>query len=367
MRHTCLFISVSLALLSLSGCRLETGGSDESSAFNPASNVDLTFSTFDLTDTDQAPDTLSHTRFSDFYTGIEPLDSEAPDARHLATVTDVRRHIDRFIGAQPTEDGKAYTRVRNPLDLMNQAISVGRIDNFDEGRRYIRERIAIGAAGTYNSRSAGARIRFTDHAALLGQRPLNDYEWNYQTLDWRYQPPAENLTGKVYRVIQYVARDVGDADREQQPQLLSLLSGSRYNANEFSNTGYNQPEYATVDYVSRDYGGIELRQEFAVVPQKDTLYIKSPEQPVLDLSHYLDADADPSPDCIRVELNYGMSEVRIYTSNNEQALIPDPKADPADYSAEEDIPKVENNNNCTHQSSDRALINWSAESAAHRQ
>src|SRR5690554_2851318 len=367
MRHTCLFISVSLALLSLSGCRLETGGSDESSAFNPASNVDLTFSTFDLTDTDQAPDTLSHTRFSDFYTGIEPLDSEAPDARHLATVTDVRRHIDRFIGAQPTDDGKAYTRVRNPLDLMNQVISVGRVDNFDEGRRYIRERIASGEAGNYNTRSAGAIIRFTDQDAVANQEALNNRQWFYQTLDWRYQPPAENLNGKVYRVIQYVARNVEETEREQQPQLLSLLSGSRFNANEFSNLGYNQPEFATVDYVSRSYGGIELRQEFAAEAQKDTLYIKSPDQQILDLSSYQSADADPSPDCIRVELNYGMSEVRLYTSNNEPARVPDPQADPVDYPTEEDIPRVPNENNCTYQPEDQAITFWSAESAANRQ
>src|SRR5690554_6966434 len=69
MRHSCLFVAVSLSVLTLSGCRMESTGS---SAFNPATNVDLVFSTFDLTNTEQAPDTLSFTRFSDFYQGIQP-------------------------------------------------------------------------------------------------------------------------------------------------------------------------------------------------------------------------------------------------------------------------------------------------------
>jgi len=366
MRHSCLFVAISLALLTLSGCRVESGGSDDSSAFNPADDVDLTFRTFDLTDTEQAPDTLSFTRFSDFYPGIEPAGND-DTAGNQQLVESIRRHIDQFIGAQPTDDGKAYTQVRNPLDLMNQVISVGRVDNFDEGRRYIRERIASGEAGNYNTRSAGAIIRFTDQDAVANQEALNNRQWFYQTLDWRYQPPAENLDGKVYRVIQYVARNVEETEREQQPQLLSLLSGSRFNANEFSNLGYNQPEFATVDYVSRSYGGIELRQEFAAEAQKDTLYIKSPDQQILDLGSYQSADADPSPDCIRVELNYAMSEVRLYTSNNEPARIPDPQADPADYPTEEDIPRVPNENNCTYQPADQAITFWSAESAANRQ
>src|SRR5690606_41528414 len=42
MRHSCLFAAVSLTLLILSGCRIESGG-DSSSTLNPASNVDLTF------------------------------------------------------------------------------------------------------------------------------------------------------------------------------------------------------------------------------------------------------------------------------------------------------------------------------------
>lgn len=152
MRHSCLFAAVSLTLLTLSGCRVDSGG-DSSSTLNPASNVDLTFSTFDLADTDRAPpNTLSKTRFADFYPGIEPNGADQT-AEYQATAADIRRHIDRFIGAEPTSDGKSYRKVRNPLDLMNQVISVGRVDNFDEGRSYIRRRIEADESGTYNSRA----------------------------------------------------------------------------------------------------------------------------------------------------------------------------------------------------------------------
>ncbi len=349
MRHSCLFAAVSLTLLSLSGCRMESSGS---SAFNPATNVDLTFSSFDLSNTEQAPDALGYTRFNDFYKGIQPANNDADDAEHLATVEEIRRHIDLFIGAEPTEAGNEYSRVRNPLDLMNQVISVGQINNFDEGRRYIRDRIAISQAGNYNTRSAGARIRFTDQAAAISQQPLNDTEWNYQTLDWRYLPEGpegSDLTEKVYRTIQYVARSVTEDVREEQPELLSVLAGSRFDALQFTDNGYNQPEYATADYVSRNNGGIELRQEFVTDAQLDTLFIKNDAQTVIDLDRY--GEGNTSPDCLRVELNYAMNEVRIYTSNDEPARTDNDEVNAA---------------NCVNQPEDMAVAFWSATSASTR-
>ncbi|AMQ89058.1 hypothetical protein ASQ50_10330 [Marinobacter sp. LQ44] len=357
MRHSCLFVAVSLSVLTLSGCRMESTGS---SAFNPATNVDLVFSTFDLTNTEQAPDTLSFTRFSDFYQGIQPTGDNADNEDHLATVEEIRRHIDIFIGAQPDDTGQDYTRVRNPLDLMNQVIGVGGITNFDEGRRYIRDRIALSQAGNYNTRSAGARIRFTDQAASFSLQPLNDYEWNYQTLDWRYLPEGpegSELTEKVYRTIQYVARSVNDDVREEQPELLSVLAGSRFDALQFVASGYNQPEYATADYVSRNHGGIELRQTFVTDAQLDTLFIKNTEQTVIDLSRY-GAD-NTTPDCLRVEINYAMDTVHIYTSDGEPARVPDD-------GAEDDDATKQNPDNCVYQSEDFAIATWNAASASTR-
>ena len=338
-----------------------------SSTLNPATDVNLRFSTFDLANTDQAPDTLSYTRFGDYYPGIEPSGADDTLANQQ-TVEEIRRHIDLFIGATPAEDGKRYTKVRNPLDLINQVISVGQVANFDEGRSYIRNRIAEGQAGNYNTRSASAMIRFVDQEAENNQEALNHREWYYQTLDWRYLPegPDGNLDEKVYRTVQYVARSVSENQQTEQPELISVLAGSRFNALAFTNIGYNQPELATADFVSRNHGGIELRQEFVGEAQKDTLFIKNSEQQVIDLSRHGVILEDPSPDCLRVELNYAMNEARIYTSNEESSRVPDPNEDPADYDNQDDIPTIPNPENCVNQAEDKAVAWWSANASADR-
>ncbi|MFV8572188.1 hypothetical protein ACNQ6O_13360 [Marinobacter sp. SBS5] len=366
MRSVFLYATLSMAVVTLTGCGSESSGS---SALNPASNVDLTFSTFDLANTPQAPETLKYTLFSDYYPGIQPS-GEDDTAENRETAETIRRHIDIFIGATPAEDGKSYTRVRNPLDLMNQIISVGGVRNFDDGRQYISDRIDQSVAGTYNTRSAGASIRFTDQAATNAQQALNHREWRYQTLDWRYVPQTADESSsdeKVYRTIQYVARSVDAAQQDQQPELMSLLAGARFSAPQFRPAGYNQPELATADFVSRNYGGIELRQEFIGAEEKDTLFIKNSEQPVIDYRQHGVMLDDNSPDCQRVELNYAMSKVQIYTSNKEPSRIQDPEANPDDYENSEDVPTVPNPEYCVNQSEDQAKISWNTVPTAHRQ
>ncbi|MBR9870318.1 MAG: hypothetical protein GYB26_04195 [Gammaproteobacteria bacterium] len=366
MRSVFLYATISMAFATVTGCGSDSSGS---SALNPASDVDLTFSTFDLTNTPQAPETLEHTLFNDYYSGIEPSGTDAtPENRE--TAKDIRRHIDNFIGATPAEDGKSYTRVRNPLDLMNQVISVGEVDNFDDGRQYISDRIGQSTAGTYNTRSAGASIRFTDQAATNTQQALNDREWRYQTLDWRYVPKTGNessLDEKVYRTIQYIARSVDTAQQDRQPELVSLLAGARFSAPNFSASGYNKPELATADFVSRNHGGIELRQEFIGEEQKDTLFIKNSKEPVIDYRRHGVILEEANPDCQRVELNYAMSKVQIYTSNDEPSRIQDPEANPDDYENSEDVPTVPNPDYCVNQSEDQAKVVWNTVPTAHRQ
>lgn len=366
MRSALLYAALSLAVTTLSGCGSDSSGS---SALNPASNVDLTFSTFDLANTPQAPETLTYTLFSDYYSGIEPTGADDTE-QNRQTANDIRRHIDIFIRATPAEDGTRYTKVRNPLDLMNQIISVGNVRNFNEGRQYISDRIGESAAGTYNSRSAGASIRFTDQAATNAQLALNEREWRYQTLDWRYVPKTANessLDEKVYRTIQYIARSVDAAQQDQQPELLSLLAGARFGAPAFSATGYNQPELATADFVSRNHGGIELRQEFIGEEEKDTLFIKNSPHPVINFRRHGVLLDNENPDCQRVELNYAGSQVQIYTSDDEPARINDPEENPDDYENPEDVPTVANPDYCANQSEDQAKIVWSTVPTADRQ
>jgi hypothetical protein len=348
MRHSCTFAAVYASLVALSGCGLEDTGP---SAFNPATDVDLTFSSFDLENTDTAPDNLANTRFWHFYRGIEPADDNADDRE---TAREIRRHIDIFIGATPSESGASYVRVRNPLDLMNQVLASGEVTNFQEGKRYIRQRIADGAGGTYNTRGNGAQIRFTDQNAALANQPLNDQLWIYPTLDWRYLPEGpegSDLDNKVYRTIQYVSRSVPEEQKAEQPELVSVLAGSRFAANQFVELGYSPAEFATADYLSRSFGSIELRQDF-IADNTDTLFIKSGDAEVIGLDRYPGySGADNSPDCLRVELDYNMERVRIFASDGEPARIDDPNSS-------DDQDTIANPDNCTNQEDADAVTDW---------
>lgn len=358
MRHSCIFAAISLAITGISGCGMEDTGP---TAFNPATDVDLTFSSFDLENTERAPDTIEHTRFDDFYRGIQPADGNNTD--NVDTMTEVRNHIGIFIRSTPAEEGQSYSKVRNPLDLMNQVIASGEVVNFQDGRKYIADRIANGASGTYNSRGNGADIRFTGQAAVLQDAALNDKIWIYPTLDWRYLPDGadgSSVQEKVYRTIQYVSRSVDPEDEDTQPELVSVLSGSRFDANSFVTLGYNTPEFATADYLSRTAGSIELRQDF-ISGKRDTLFIKSPEKKVLDLSrHGISEPADGSPDCLRVELDYPMQVVRIFSSDGEPSTIPAPTADNPDKT-------VNNPDYCSYQEDADARVSWTTIAIPERQ
>ena len=345
-----------MTTLVLSGCGLEDTGP---SAFNPATNVDLTFSSFALENTEVAPDNLRHTRFRDFYRGIQPAGEESDD---LETTSEIRSHIEIFIRTTPTDSGTSYDSVRNPLDLMNQVLASGEVTNFQEGKRYISQRIADGVAGTYNTRGNGAQIRFTDQSAVIADLPLNDQLWIYPTLDWRYLPdgPEESdLENKVYRTIQYVSRSVEEDDQAAQPELVSVLAGSRFDANSFMTLGYSPTEFATADYLSRNHGSIELRQDF-IDENTDTLFIKSDESEVIKLDRYPGyTREDNHPECLRIELDYNMELVRIFASDGEPARIDDP-----DSAGEEDT--MANPANCTYQEDAEAVASWATVAIAER-
>lgn len=354
MTPACHLHCVLLSALALAGCGMEDTGSN---AFNPATDVDLTFSSFDLENTQAAPDNLEHTRFHDFYRGLQPMGTD-PDI--LATVAEIRAHIGIFIGATPADEDTGYQKLRNPLDLMNQVIASGQVANFQDGRNYIARRIAENSAGTYSNRANQADIRFVDQSAVLANAPVNDQIWIYPTLDWRYLPAENGGTGKVYRTIQYVARTVADEDSDNQPELLSILAGSRFDASNFPTQGYASPEYATADYLSRSFGSMELRQDF-VDSKADTLFIHSPDRQVLDLSPYgVTTPADGSPDCLRVELDYAMAELRLFSSDGVAATVPEPTEDNPDNTEP-------NPDYCGNQPAADARVVWSTIAIPDRQ
>ncbi len=331
--------------LALSGLALLlTGCGDDSShgAFNPADDVDLVFSTFDLADQEGLPATLAHTRFHDFYRGIEPLDDADTDAEDMAT--ELRGLIDQVMGTVATASGDNYRKARNPLDLMNQVLASGEVTNFASGRRYISDRIAAGEPGTYNSRANGALIRFIDQAATNAGAARPDREWQYQTLAWTYAPDDPDGNAgyeKVFRTIQYIARDDEGADPGSLPELVSLLAGSQFDANNFVVQGYNPPEYANVSFATRTLGSLEFRQEF-IGEQTDTLFVSR-------------SDEDAAPDCLRAELDYPMATLRVYTSTDEPAQI------------EQDGAFVDNPQHCAFQQSGDESTRYDTVAIAERQ
>lgn len=301
--HTLALLAALLPLLS--GCGPETSNS----AYNPASNVDVVFSTFTLKDETNLQETL----FWDFYRGAEPADGEPSEARDW--VDELRRVVDLYMGSEPTADGTSYQSVRNPYDLMNQVIASNEIRNFYDGRRYISSRIDLGQSGTYNSRSNGAFIRFTDQTASNDKAALADREWQYPTLGWVYTPGGDNSANKVFRTIQYIARTAPADETAPPPELQSLLVGGQYDPTQFAIDGYNHPELVEASFTARhaDIGRMSLSKDF-ITKHSDSLFISQNE--------HIDVNGE-TPDCVRAELDYRMQTLSLYTSENEPATVPD--------------------------------------------
>ncbi len=150
-----------------------------------------------------------------------------------------------------------------------------------------------------------------------------------------------------------------EEEQAAQPELVSVLAGSRFDANSFMTLGYSPTEFATADYLSRNHGSIELRQDF-IDENTNTLFIKNDESEVITLDRYPGYGlGDNSPDCLRVELDYNMDVVRIFASNGEPARIDDP-----DSTDEQDT--IPNPANCTYQEDADAITSWTTVPVAGR-
>ncbi|WP_166253113.1 hypothetical protein [Marinobacter salicampi] len=312
MKHRHILAFFPLTALALVGCGPDDSGSN---SINPASDVELVFSSFTIDKDEQ----ISETLFWDFYRGIAPDDPDHNDAAAWASA--LREHIDIYMDVTPTEGGEAYAEVRNPLDLMGQVIASGEVANFQEGRDYISERIDQALAGTFNSRSNGARIRFVDQQATSAGAAEADRVWQYPTLGWVYAPEGETSSNKVIRTIQYVARPPRDDEDAEQPELQSLLVGTQFGSATFGTTGYNAPELVEASFTARSVGRMSLSQDF-INAKTDTLFIS--ETDAFEVN-------GQAPDCIRAELDYETRRLTLYTSRDEPARIPnDATEDPDD-------------------------------------
>jgi len=213
MRHSCFFAAMSFTLLS--GCGMEDTGS--SSSFNPATNVDYPLPSLTLQNQEGLEPVLPYTVFRDLYRGAEPLSAGADNGFS----TELRAHLNTFLNAVPNDSGTDYKSVRNPIDLMNEVIRSGQVDNFNEGRRLMVSSIRENRAATYNTPANKALIRFSENNSDENTPP-EDQAWIYTMLDWTNNPGM----GKVFRAMQFVATSP-DQVSASTPQRLNARNRER--------------------------------------------------------------------------------------------------------------------------------------------
>lgn len=297
MRHSCISTAVSLLALALAGCGPES--TSDSNFRNPAESVSLSFESFTLRNDSGMPEVLPETIFHDFYRGLEPADGEDDEG----VAAQLRERLDLLMGLTPSDDGDSYTAARNPLDFLHYVIVSNQVDNFNQGRRLMRDSITDGEGARYNTPDKNALIRFTETGDLNGGEPGPDQLWVYTLLDWTSNP----MMNKVFRAAQFVAREP-DEDDSEPPEVKSALWSGQFDGPDFSVSGYNRPEFAATSLTGREFGNAELRQDF-IDEQNDILSLTKTSGITIN---------GDEPDCIRVEVDYKDSEVRVFTSKDEE-------------------------------------------------
>lgn len=298
MRHSCIFAAVPLLALSLAGCGPEStsGGNFR----NPAESVSLSFESFALKNEEGLPEVLPQTIFHDFYRGLEPTDGDNDEAADVAA--QLRERLDLLMGLTPTDDRTSYKSARNPLDFLHYVIASNQVDNFNQGRRLMRDSITAGEGARYNTPDKNAQIRFTETGKSNGEEPDPDERWVYSLLDWTSNPQIN----KVFRAAQFVAREPAEDD-SNPPEVKSALWSGRFHGPDFAVSGYNEVEFSSTSLTGREFGNAELRKE-VIGKKSDTLSLTQTSGITID---------SETPDCIRVEIDYEDANVRVFTSTDE--------------------------------------------------
>lgn len=296
MRHSCIFATVSVLAVFLAGCGPES--SSGSNFLNPAESVSLSFESFELRNEEGLPEILPQTIFYDFYRGLEP--AEGQDDKGVAV--QLRERLDLLMGLTPSDDGSSYTSARNPLDFLHYVIASNQVDNFNQGRRLMRDSITEGEGARYNTPDKDALIRFTEVGNNNGEEPAADERWIYTLLDWTSNPQIN----KVFRAAQFIAREP-DADDSNPAEVQSAIWSGRFDGPGFDTSGYNKVEFSSTSLTGREFGNAELRQEF-VGNKSDTLSLTQTSGITINAE---------TPDCIRVDIDYTEANVRVFTSTGE--------------------------------------------------
>lgn len=299
MRHSCLFAAVPAIFLGLSGCGADSGGGP--SYPNPATDVDLALRSFALENQSGLAPVLPRTIFRDLYRAIEP----ATDGADQGFADQLQSYLDTLMGLAPNAEGTDYVRARNPLDLMNEVITSGQVDSFNDGRALVRRALNNGDAANYNTPANDALIRFTE-TDPDGSTPPEDQAWLYPLLDWKSNPDIN----RIFRAFQFIATKPADP-AATVPELKSAFWSARYAGNSFGTSGYNAPEYAATEITGQTTGSLELLQEF-VGDQRDTLSLTkgTTGSPGITVN-------GQTPDCIRVDMDYQNQKVHVYASTGE--------------------------------------------------
>ena len=311
MRKICQFAALSCLPLALAGCGPDDSGT---SAFNPATNVDLTFSTFTLT---QATDTLL---FQDLVPAVEPADSSDTEALNMAE--GIRLQLGLFLGLD-YDDGDPATIVsaRHPMELMRRVIGESAVANFVEGRRYLSQRIDSGVAGEYSNTTNNVSIRFTDQQALTNGDDISDYQWRYPIVKWVYTPDSSN---RVIRVLNWVASGNFPADSTRPSATL----GTEFLARDFQTAGYNDQARALAE------GSIVIEGEREMAFVREYLGMNSDSVRIDGTTIGTSQGTEGGPefefagstvDCLRIEMDYEAPSVAVFTSLNEPPQQEDPE------------------------------------------
>lgn len=307
MRHSCFFAAISFTLLS--GCGMEDTGE---SAFNPATNVDPTFSSFTLTKG------MESTLFYDLFTAVEPAASDDNEAQAIAA--GIRTQLSTFLGLKYSTDPEVILEsTRNSLDLMRRVIGEGAVQNFEEARQYISSRIDAGLAGEYSNKTNDVYIRFTDKSATNEGLPISQYMWRYPIVKWVYVPDSSNL---VIHIINWVAS--GNFDEGTTRPSATL--GAEFRPRDFQSYGYN--DYARV----RSEGSIvvEGEREMAFIREYEELNTDSINIDGTSIGTNKGAEAGPefefaetTIDCLKIKMDYATQSIDVFTSRGKSPQIDD--------------------------------------------
>lgn len=324
MRHIRLFAALITFVLATTGCGPDSA-SDSNKALNPASSVSLSFETFTVADEEGLPSVLPNTLFYDFFRGLEPVE----DGEDQNTAAAIRTRISEIMGLTPSADGTSYVAARNPMDFLNFVINGNRVTTFNDGRRLMRDSISDGSPARYNTQANNATVRFTETGDTNGGESGNDQVWVYPLVDWTSTP----LTSNILTARQFVARTPED-ESETPPEVESLLWSARFPASGFAVSGYNQAEVELLSLTTNTLGSGELQKEYTQ-QKTDSLFLVNKRQELPEGEDERQCDSLPpeqpfdfeiageNPDCIRVEVDYAQSEVRVFTSTGEARELED--------------------------------------------